>query len=204
MSGTEAVYIPSEKMYNELGYSDTISKLEDEAEYAEDIWNSDIGTSSNYEIVVNSTTYWRVEYDDPDDSKEALNQAEDYINEETSIWDDYDIDAVIVYDIRDDLGAGGRAYVGTAGTSSGVGIVTGTGYEYQTGAHELGHVYGGSHNEPDTHWSYEYNNKARQYEESLLSVSNSVTCYGTDTSYTRTGWYSGCMRDEAHDTIDGI
>lgn len=207
MAGTTAIYIPTQKYYDDEGWNTVYYRLRDEAEYAEDIWNDDIGTESAYEMDLYYTAaQYRVELEDPDDTETALEQCQSYL-ENTDIFDEYD--AVIVYDNRWMSDAGGMAYVKSCGTTFAVGYVAGSGQEYQTGAHELGHVYGGSHSkyhswqdeESTFHYRYWYGSSP---SESLLSASDAFTCYDEEVNYARTGWYAACTRLKAHDCIDKL
>lgn len=211
MSGTRAIFVPTEKMYNDVGWSDTRDKLRDESDYAENIFNRDIGTEEKYEIsVVYSTlSSRRPTIDDGyDGTCDAKNACLTWVQDNTDLFDDFD--AVVVYDVRTFDGYRGCARSKTAGSDEALGYVAGDGTNYQTGTHELGHIYGGKHDrkEPgdglDSTWSYR--NGAYGYQNSLMYSDDDalISCYDDDVHYPRKGWFSWCTKNAAHDCMDGV
>lgn len=205
--GTNAIYICTEKFAEDK--SSPSSYLYDEKQYTEEHWNDDIaGADDSYELSLSYSAYsYRVDLSDYDfsSSKEAKEAAHDYLHENHSdIFDTYD--AVVVFDTREP-GSGGNAWIEVAGSGWAVGYVAGNGWRYQTGAHELGHIYGGRHGNTDdnskesTFIFDRYGDHS--YTRSLMSVSGRLDCYDTDNSASRGDWYGGCTVSTVHDCIDG-
>lgn len=202
MSDTTAAYVGSEQFYDDG--RDT-NELSAEASKTETIWNDHINFDGDHELSVEVEDV-AVDIGDPSELGRAVDNAVEFINQETSLLDTYD--AVLVFDGRSYPGALGQVSdIKVAGTDEAVGVLDEQYDLYDVvPTHEFGHLYGGTHApSPEDTWRYDRDG-TYNYTKSVMSLPNdsSMTgCFDGDNSLAFGTWFAGCTGSEARDCMDG-
>jgi len=186
MARTDALFLATEK-YNGL----LVTYPNNTADLVESAWNDDVSPDGDYDISI--STDGHISLDDPSTLGEAFDQVgnNDTVSEKLNSYD-----AVLVIDNRNVSGGAGRAYVGTVGEDNALGYCQSD--DVQLAAHELGHIYGASHEGDETHWQ-----NFGAFSHDVMGYNGvAPSCNGNDPDLVRELRYMDCARNEIQDTID--
>jgi hypothetical protein len=186
MTRTDTLFLATEKYYNTYdGYPN------DTAQSVESRWNWDVAVNGDYDISISANGY--VTLDDPDTVDSALIQ----VGESSTVEQHLNsYDAVVVIDDRVVSGGDGKAKLGTVGGDRAYAYVQDD--VVITAAHELGHIYGVSHEGDDTHWQ-----NTEPYRHGLMGYDGvDPSCNGLDPNIVRDNVYGDCARNRIRDVID--
>lgn len=181
MARTEAVYIATQ----EFPFDEPNSIASD----VEAFWNNDIEKDGDFDISVD--TAGPIDIGDPDTLDEAFDAvaSHDVVDDKLVSYD-----AAMVMDGRNVSGGTGRAHVGQAGTDIGFGYSE----NYtDTAVHELGHIYGCSHDGDVTHWQ-----NFGWYSHDIMGYDGvDPSCNGNEPNLTREITFKACAKNKIREYI---
>lgn len=183
MARTEAIYLATE----EFPYDEPNSV----ATAAQSVWNDDIDTGGDYDYDISVDAAGPIDIGDPD----TLDEAFEAVGSHDVVHDKLDsYDAVLVVDGRNVSGGSGRAHVGTAGGDSAFGYCE---HSTETAVHELGHIYGCSHEGDDTHWQ-----NFGTYSHDIMGYDGvAPSCNDEDPNLLRELTFKACAKTEIRSHI---
>lgn len=181
MANTNVTFIGTDKYYEVYGNAKPTSIAND----VENLWNNQVDSNGSYTINIDVKSGLNIS--NTSTIGDALSDARGAMKTQTEL-NYYDKDAVIVIDARDYGSVAGRAYIGSAGSDYAVGYVSPA--DRQTAAHELGHVYGATHDRFVNFGLFSY----------TLMENGKKSCYGNNPDLVQEFRYSGCSRSAIRDS----
>lgn len=160
-------------------------------------WNNNVYENGEYGCFVEIDDSTNISVNNPGTMDELLDQVRQS-SKVQNILDGY-VDSVLVLDDRDYPEYTGYAYIGTAGSSYGVGTVASDGGK-QTSTHELGHIYNADHGDTkDKRSTFE---NFGWYDYTVLGVGGAYSCNDNKVASVRELTYSNCTVNTIRNYID--